>query len=141
MFVCVGVKANVRVHVNKISPWMYRCILFTQVESICGTSTRLALLHLPGGTAAGVGLMSSSAVLLFHLAPTRLRLPLPSCVVSPMCSESLQAFVSVLSRVDAGGEVEAPPSAAAATASGISPVSTSFNHSFRLLCIPGLQRS
>lgn len=31
--------------------------------------------------------------------------------------------MSVLSRVDVGGQVEAPPSAAAATASGINPVS------------------
>lgn len=43
-----------------------------------------------------------------------------------MFSESLQAFVSVLSRVDAGGQVEAPPLAAAATAPApaINPVST-----------------
>lgn len=68
--------------------------------------------------------MSSNDVDLFYLAQTRLWLLVSSCVISPICSESLQSFVSVLSRVDEGGEVDAPPTAAvASTTSGIDPVS------------------
>lgn len=96
--------------------------LLTQVEALCIISTRLALLHVPRGVTGGIRLANERQR--FHLAPTRLRLLLGSWVFSPLCSESLQAFVSVLSRVDAGAQVEAPPSAAAATASGINPVST-----------------
>uniref|UniRef100_A0A674N504 Hydroxysteroid (17-beta) dehydrogenase 4 n=1 Tax=Takifugu rubripes TaxID=31033 RepID=A0A674N504_TAKRU len=66
--------------------------------------------------------------------------------------ESLQASVSVLSRVDAGGQVEAPPSAAAAAAaSGINPalavgqklpVSTfNFNHTQCILYALGVGMS
>lgn len=61
-------------------------------------------------------------------ASLRLWLLAGSRFISPICSESLQAFVSVLSRVDAGGQVEAPPSAAVATASGINPVSRDYTH-------------
>lgn len=45
--------------------------------------------------------------------------------VSPLtfCAESLQSVVSVLSRVESEGEVSGNPTAAAASASGINPVS------------------
>lgn len=47
-----------------------------------------------------------------------------SSVISHLCVESLQSIVSVLSQVESDGEVGAnPTSAAAASASGINPVS------------------
>lgn len=77
--------------------------------------------------------MSRGDVKLFHLAPLRQWLLAGSRAISPICSESLQAFVSVLSRVDTGGQVEAPPSAAVATASGINPVSRDYTVDYYLI--------
>lgn len=62
---------------------------------------------------------SSCVSVLFCCASTHLS-PFPFCV------ESLQSIVNVLSRVESGGEVDANPTAAAASvasASGINPVS------------------
>lgn len=103
---------------------IYESSLFTQAEAICIISTRLALLYVPRGITDGNGLANEQQRCAILLSGTY---PSGFCwvhVISPMCSESLQAFVSVLSRVDAGEQVEAPPSAAAASASGINPVST-----------------
>uniref|UniRef100_H2V180 Hydroxysteroid (17-beta) dehydrogenase 4 n=1 Tax=Takifugu rubripes TaxID=31033 RepID=H2V180_TAKRU len=56
--------------------------------------------------------------------------------------ESLQASVSVLSRVDAGGQVEAPPSAAALAVGQKLPVSTfNFNHTQCILYALGVGMS
>lgn len=47
-----------------------------------------------------------------------------------LCAESLQSMVMVLSRVESEGEVSANPVAAAASASGINPVSVDHYYFF-----------